>query len=220
MPWTYSAGQTWRKRRIEQRRQERSEEKKRREELFEELERGRLEAIRECEQSKQRQAQYNQDRLQNQLDNRRKNRIRDLSRLLNRLTVLRDLRRKKLEAQGHFVAEVGNEFYDKIKAWNDARESAEDQASHHGQQSDADTLVVNPQDRWESTELDTDAYRYWCQGMQTTDALRRVRRQWDRFIAKEEDDSVGIQGKVPPFFVDPAPPADSFWALYLAQDSD
>ncbi|KAI9319776.1 hypothetical protein BX666DRAFT_1916113 [Dichotomocladium elegans] len=132
----------------------------------------------------------------------------DLKRLVALLEDLRDLRRKRLEAQGHFFPDAGDEFYHKIKASEEERgltdgiekESENDSEKHA-------PLYIHPEDNTPS--LDQTAYRFWAQGLQTTKALLRVRNQWDMFL----DDSEGTQ--IPPTWVTPTPPTNWIWASYL-----
>lgn len=133
--------------------------------------------------------------------------IKELSRLLTKLTELRNLRRKKLESQGHFFADDGNEFFNKVKEWHEQQEKGEPERKE---------LIIDEQDHWKHMELDKTAYEYWCQANQSTSALLRIRKEWDQYIWKnhERDDSDPV-GKIPPTFVKPSPPANWVWATYL-----
>ena len=133
-------------------------------------------------------------------------RIRELERTLDLLLQLRDLRRKRLEAQGHFFPETGDDFYAKIQE-QEERHSSKDGIYEEEEKQ----LYINPDDYWHNTSLDHKAYSYWCQGEQDVDTLRRIRNQWDGYLV--EDESTGT--KIPPVWVEPAPPSNWIWATSL-----
>ncbi|KAG0168050.1 hypothetical protein DFQ28_010596 [Apophysomyces sp. BC1034] len=133
-------------------------------------------------------------------------RIKELSRLLHRLTVLRDLRRKRLSAQGHFFPEEGNEFFDKIKAWHEQEEKQEE-----GKKKPDETWSIHSDDHWQHMPLDKKAYRFWTSG--NLERLRRTRQDWDQYLVHQ--DVVGPEAKIPPKFVEPVPPANWVWATHL-----
>ncbi|KAI8145037.1 hypothetical protein BJV82DRAFT_577297 [Fennellomyces sp. T-0311] len=137
--------------------------------------------------------------------------IHDLSKLVEKLIQLRNIRRKKLEAKGHFFPEEGNEFFEKIKAWNAEHEEGE-QILERDRSKDT-PLFVHPDDHWEQEPLDTTAYGHWSQGFQEIDSLRRVRNQWDYYLDDGPNES--IEAKVPPTWVPPAPPSNWIWATCL-----
>ncbi|KAI9244659.1 hypothetical protein BY458DRAFT_101014 [Sporodiniella umbellata] len=139
------------------------------------------------------------------------NKIKELAKKLERLKLLKSLRRKKLENQGHFFAEDGDDFFNKIK------ESHEQQQQEQGEETigPGKDLTVHEQDIWKDQEVEKEAYRYWCESIQSLDALLRTRRQWDKYIVNTEMDERDPTGKIPPGFVVPSPPANWIWATYL-----
>ncbi|KAI8094976.1 uncharacterized protein B0P05DRAFT_583244 [Gilbertella persicaria] len=139
----------------------------------------------------------------------RKSKVRELSRMLNALVQLRDLRRKKLESKGHFFAESGNQFFNKVKEWHEANTEIETK-----QEQPQTELAIHPNDVWQHTAIDKEAYAYWCAADQTLDRLLDIRRQWDHYILFDGNDQ-DVQHKVPPMFVQPSPPANPIWASYL-----
>ncbi|KAI9025163.1 hypothetical protein CLU79DRAFT_717862 [Phycomyces nitens] len=143
-----------------------------------------------------------------------KTKIKEMSRLLERLTLLRDLRRQRLENQGHFFPEEGNDFFNKVKAWHVATE--EKDSTEQEEPSKETPLQIHPDDHWNDLELDTMAYSYWAQGLQNTETLRRIRKLWDHNIHEEE---TAREAKIPPYWVEPSPPANWVWASCLVQDS-
>lgn len=136
-------------------------------------------------------------------------RIRELERTLDLLLQLQDLRRKRLEAQGHFFPETGDDFYAKIQE-QEERQSPNDQESCHEEEEEKQ-LYIHPDDQWHNTGLDHKAYAYWCQGDQDVDTLRRIRNQWDGYLVEQEDAGT----KIPPTWVKPAPPSNWVWATSL-----
>lgn len=151
---------------------------------------------------------------------RLKSKIKELSSILSKLIQLRNLRRKKLEAKGHFFADDGNQFFDRVKQWHD--ENQEQQGQQHGEegndyeliklQRQSKKLIIHKQDVWQHIPIDKQAYQYWCESDQSLEALLKNRRMWDQYITEEDD----LIHKVPPVFVTPAPPANWIWASYLA----
>ncbi|OBZ82486.1 U11/U12 small nuclear ribonucleoprotein [Choanephora cucurbitarum] len=136
-----------------------------------------------------------------------KHKIKKASGILRQLILLRQLRRKRLEAKGHFFAESGNQFFDQVKAWHEQEEGKKNEST-------SDSLVVHPQDSWQHIKLDLNAYAYWCVAEKSTDDLLDIRRQWDRYI-NHDGHHQDIYQKVPPVFVTPSPPANAVWASYL-----
>lgn len=150
-------------------------------------------------------------------DKSKLNRLNELSRIVTKLKQLRDLRRKKLEAKGHFFAEDGNQFYEQVQKWNEANEMEQKQKVDEPcptKLAKPEKLVVHSEDKWRNIPIDKKAYSYWCQSDQSLDALLRNRRMWDQYILHDNPDNDLIY-KVPPTFVDPAPPANWIWASYL-----
>lgn len=147
-------------------------------------------------------------------EDQRKSKIRELSKQLSKLTKLRDLRRKKLETKGHFFAEDGNQFFNKVKAWHESSATHEDEQDIVVAEPSKKELTIHKEDTWQHTEIDKVAYKYWCEADQSLDALLKVRRLWDQYILLGEQAENRLQ-KVPPTFVMPGPPANSIWASYL-----
>lgn len=150
-------------------------------------------------------------------DTSKQNRLNELSRIVTKLRQLRDLRRKRLEAKGHFFAEDGNQFYEQVQKLNATNEIKLEQIVHEPSSTNlakAEKLVVHSEDKWRKIAIDKTAYSYWCQSDQSLDALLKNRRMWDQYILHDSPDNDLIH-KVPPTFVDPAPPANWIWASYL-----
>ncbi|CEP09223.1 hypothetical protein [Parasitella parasitica] len=148
-----------------------------------------------------------------------KNRIRFLTKKLALLTEIRALRRKKLEAKGHFFADDGNEFFNKVKESLQVSDPTEldtlqQQNQQQQQQAAEKKLSIHPQDTWHDMAIDKTAYGYWCGADQSLDALLKTRRLWDQYILLDKQDNDTFH-KVPPTFVAPAPPANAIWASYL-----
>ncbi|KAF7724187.1 hypothetical protein EC973_001259 [Apophysomyces ossiformis] len=152
-------------------------------------------------------------------------RIRDLSRWVQRLTLLRDLRRKRLSAQGHFFPEQDNEFFEKIKAWHAQEEKEEAKRQLEGakegwsttKEEDEAEWFIHPDDHWLTRPLDKRAYRRWTAG--NLECLRKNRQAWDQYLVDQDEqaEEIGPESKVPPRWVDPSPPANWIWASYLQE---
>ena len=138
---------------------------------------------------------------------------------MEKLTHLRNIRRKRLEVKGHFFADEGNDFFEKVKLWNitqNNKQLSEREDDVNGKQRSEETaLYIHPGDKWNNNKymFDINAYTYWSQGIQNTDNLRRIRNQWDYYNVN--DDSSTIADKVPSIWVPPAPPSNWVWASYL-----
>ncbi|KAL9546255.1 hypothetical protein PS6_007756 [Mucor atramentarius] len=84
--------------------------------------------------------------------------IKTLSKKLALLTEIRALRRKKLESQGHFFADDGNAFFNKVKAWHQHNEGIEKPLQNEQQpQEEKKPLVIHPQDTWHHMAIDKTA---------------------------------------------------------------
>ncbi|KAL9548983.1 hypothetical protein MBANPS3_005436 [Mucor bainieri] len=144
--------------------------------------------------------------------------IKTLTKKLALLTEIRALRRKKLESQGHFFADEGDTFFNKVKEWNQRNEAAETSAQTQDeeqlQQQEKKQLVIHPEDTWHHMAIDKAAYCYWCGSDQSLETLLSTRRLWDQYILLDSNHDDHLH-KVPPSFVAPAPPANAIWASYL-----
>lgn len=144
-------------------------------------------------------------------------RVRELERTLDLLLQLRDLRRKRLEAQGHFFPETGDDFYAKIQEQEKRQPRNDESPYQEEEEQEEKQLYIHPDDHWHNTGLDHKAYAYWCQGEQDVDTLRRIRNQWDGYLVEEEEEeeeeSAGT--KIPPVWVEPGPPSNWIWATAL-----
>lgn len=140
-----------------------------------------------------------------------KSKIKELSRILSKLTQLRTLRRRKLESKGHFFADDGNQFFNKVRAWHEA-DASKEEYEVITEQKVHKKLWIDEADVWKDGQIDKSAYAYWCASDQSLDALLNNRRLWDQYIRDGDHD---ILHKVPPTFVTPAPPANGIWASYL-----
>jgi hypothetical protein len=162
-------------------------------------------------------AQQKSSSVEKRANDQLKSKIRELSKQLSKLTKLRDLRRKKLEAKGHFFADDGNQFFNQVKAWyesNTAFQEEKEEEKEEETESPKKGLTIHKDDAWQHIDIDQTAYKYWCEADQSLDALLKVRRLWDQYILLEERTDNRLH-KVPPTFVTPAPPANSIWASYL-----
>ncbi|KAG2210320.1 hypothetical protein INT47_003305 [Mucor saturninus] len=139
-----------------------------------------------------------------------KSKIKEYSRILSKLTLLRSLRRRKLETKGHFFADDGNQFFNKVKAWHEANAVKEEYETV--ERKPIKKLHVDKADTWNRMRIDKPAYAYWCASDQSLDALLSNRRLWDQYIRDVDDH---VDHKVPPTFVTPTPPANGIWASYL-----
>lgn len=144
--------------------------------------------------------------------------ISKLREFLNSLIELRNLRRRKLEAKGHFFADDGDQFFNQVSemqvdnAIEENKESVESDSADEA--SDKNDLNLHENDSWNDMGLDKEAYRYWCSADQSLDSLLTMRRLWDQYIKSNSDDNDTLH-KVPPTFVIPPPPANGVWASYL-----
>lgn len=122
---------------------------------------------------------------------------------------------------GHFFPEEGNEFFEKVRAWNE-RQDAEQVVQDDNEQAESEKMLyVHPEDKWQHMPLDETAYRFWCQGIQSTQNLLRIRKLWDYHLVQDDEDAAAPYTlssrleKVPPTWVTPSPPANWIWATYL-----
>ncbi|ORX52755.1 hypothetical protein DM01DRAFT_1336535 [Hesseltinella vesiculosa] len=131
---------------------------------------------------------------------------------LEKLILLRDLRRRKLERQGHFFAE--DSFYQQVKA---AAETP--QAIELNDPLPPPSAKIHPDDHWQHAPLDQPAYDYWTQGSTTLQDLKRVRLSWDQYLIQNHSNRWTAAQihlfKVPPTWVPPFPPSSSAWAAHL-----
>ncbi|KAI9493109.1 hypothetical protein BDB00DRAFT_824435 [Zychaea mexicana] len=199
-----------RKRRDENAEQRRVQLELRREKLHADIDRWQRET-RQQEQQRQQQSRQQESRLISP----QKSKIRKLSKLVENLTQLRNIRRKRLQVKGHFFPEDGNKFFERIKILNDEQSSQE--LPEEEDRPEEKALYVHPDDSWTKSDLDSRVYKYWGQAYQTTNDLRRIRNQWDYFLY--EGSSSSIESKVPPTWVPPAPPSNWIWATYLVDQS-
>ncbi|KAI7862278.1 hypothetical protein BDF14DRAFT_116448 [Spinellus fusiger] len=200
----------WKKRHIKRLQEKRDQRQKTRERLLRKLEMWRM--------SHSYQGTLEKNKLEKAKEKRRekdekRTKIKDMSRLVSKITLLRNLRRQKLQNKGHFFPEEGNEFFNKIKAWNEAEEERD--STEQGVSLKEGQMKIHPQDQWQTQDLDLTAYRYWSHAYQSTDGLRHVRRLWDQWTTE----NAGREAKVPPFWIEPSPPANWVWASCLVQDS-
>ncbi|KAI8647275.1 hypothetical protein BD408DRAFT_428013 [Parasitella parasitica] len=70
-----------------------------------------------------------------------KKQIKILTKKLALLTNIRNLRRKKLEAKGHFFADEGDKFFNKVKQWHEDNKSTQSDSSQQDQQQVAHTVI-------------------------------------------------------------------------------
>lgn len=150
-----------------------------------------------------------------------KTKIKELSRILSKLTQLSNLRRKKLEAKGHFFADDGNQFFNQVKAWHESNQKEQEKLKEEKDEEllkeepkPHKKLVVHKEDVWRYRPIDKLAYKYWCESDQSLEALLKNRRLWDQYIVTDSKNTDPIH-KVPPTFVVPPPPANWIWASYL-----
>ncbi|KAI8374684.1 uncharacterized protein BYT42DRAFT_577271 [Radiomyces spectabilis] len=211
----------WRKRHIKTLQRKRDERQRRLKKLQKELDCWRIENMNENEiRKKQQQDKQQQEEREKQKRNSTHARIKELSRLLQRLTQLRDLRRKRLESKGRFFADQGNAFFNKVKAWHDAEaQKTEEEKPWVDDDHSTSPLTIDPLDHWTDAPLDESAYRYWRQAFQHPDSLRRVRKHWDQYLIHDDHQDPNsissLEQKIPPTWVTPSPPANWIWASCL-----
>ncbi|CAG8794998.1 4786_t:CDS:2, partial [Racocetra fulgida] len=176
------------------------------------------------EQARRREAEK---RVQEAEANRSKHR--ELSKLLEKVKKLRDLRRERLKREGHYIKlnrkfikkvlilqnfslighffpEEDDEFFNKIASLNDvmkieeARLDQERNAAAEHKRNEAMDVGMKEREK----ERDP-VYEYWHQAEFDIDTLISIRRQWDAFLV-----APGTIGSscVPPSFIDPSPPAN------------
>ncbi|CAG8784855.1 5357_t:CDS:2, partial [Racocetra persica] len=160
------------------------------------------------EQARKREAEK---RVQEAEANRSKHR--ELSKLLEKVKKLRDLRRDRLKREGHFFPEEDDEFFNKVASLNDvmkieeARLDQERNAAAEHKRNEAMDVGMKEREK----ERDP-VYEYWHQAEFDIDNLISIRRQWDAFLV-----APGTIGSscVPPSFINPSPPANYVWASCL-----
>ncbi|CAO3596513.1 unnamed protein product [Absidia cylindrospora] len=167
-----------------------------------------------------------QQQPQEKIEQRQQQHIQQLTSVVEKLIHLRDLRRSKLEAKGHFFPETGDAFYNRIKSEVAAATTTENSANDNSDNDDKDkfqhhqkTIQPHVQDKWNGQSLDMDAYGYWLQGWENVDKLRRIREQWDAYLISDgrTSSSRGLTAasKIPPTMVSPSPPSSHLWNRYL-----
>ncbi|KAF0511888.1 u11/u12 small nuclear ribonucleoprotein 59 kda protein [Gigaspora margarita] len=208
----------WRKKHIKKLQMVRDERQRRRETLHKTIDEWRTEWIAKelalkREQARRREAEK---RVQEAEANRSKHR--ELSKLLEKVKKLRDLRRDRLKREGHFFPEEDDEFFNKVASLNDvmkieeARLDQERNAAAEHKRNEAMDVVMKEREK----ERDP-VYEYWHQAEFDIDNLISIRRQWDAFLVAP---STTGSSCIPPSFVDPSPPANYVWASCLTHGSN
>ncbi|RIB07804.1 hypothetical protein C2G38_397612 [Gigaspora rosea] len=208
----------WRKKHIKKLQMVRDERQRRRETLHKTIDEWRTEWIAKelalkREQARKREAEK---RVQEAEANRSKHR--ELSKLLDKVKKLRDLRRERLKREGHFFPEEDDEFFNKVASLNDvmkieeARLDQERNAAAEHKRNEAMDVVMKEREK----ERDP-VYEYWHQAEFDIDNLILIRRQWDAFLVAP---STTGSSCIPPSFVDPSPPANYVWASCLTHGSN
>ncbi|ORZ01732.1 hypothetical protein BCR43DRAFT_503225 [Syncephalastrum racemosum] len=197
----------WRKRRPVNREKKEAQKHARREKLHQDIERWQQAERERGQEAAQAHTFAKERRQQKSKAAPVKDDAEHLARLVDALTRLRHLRRKRLEAKGHFFPEEGNTFFNQVKA-SVAQADQQGEQQEVGTDETAPPAYVHPEDRWQSMDLDKVAYAHWAQGYQDAESLKRIRTQWDCFLSQDGT-------RIPPTWVPPAPPANAAWAAYI-----
>ncbi|CAG8456135.1 7095_t:CDS:2 [Ambispora gerdemannii] len=203
----------WQKQHIKKLQNVRDERRRRRETLHKTIDEWRTEWIAKELAFKREQARKENAEKRVEEAEANKNRHKELSRLLEQVKKLRDLRRERLKREGHFFPEEDNEFFNKVASLNDAmkieEERLEKERNAAAEQKRDEAMDAGMKER----ERERDPlYEYWHQAEFDLDNLVSIRRQWDAYIVP-----AGTQGasRIPPRFVTPTPPANYIWASCL-----
>ncbi|KAI9470957.1 MAG: hypothetical protein EXX96DRAFT_654011 [Benjaminiella poitrasii] len=92
-----------------------------------------------------------------------KAKVRELSKKLNKLTELRNLRRKKLESKGHFFAEEGDQFYNLIKELNEQQQQEQNKNETdalNNPENEIKQTFIHKDDVWKNGSIDEIAYNH------------------------------------------------------------
>ncbi|CAG8703907.1 12130_t:CDS:2, partial [Acaulospora morrowiae] len=145
-----------------------------------------------------------------------KSKHRELSRLLEKVKKLRDLRRERLKREGHFFPEEDDEFFNKIASLNDAMKIEEERldqernaAAEHKRNEAMDAGMKE-----RARERDP-IYEYWHQAEFDIDNLVLIRKRWDSYLVAP---GTAAASCIPSTLVEPSPPANHIWASCLTHD--
>ncbi|CAG8519961.1 4260_t:CDS:2 [Ambispora leptoticha] len=203
----------WQKQHIKKLQNVRDERRRRRETLHKTIDEWRTEWIAKELAFKREQARKENAEKRVEEAEANKNRHKEMSKLLEKVKKLRDLRRERLKREGHFFPEEDNEFFNKVASLNDAMKIEEERLERErnaaAEQKRKEAMDAGMKER----ERERDPlYEYWHQAEFDLDNLVSIRRQWDAYIVPP-----GTQGasRIPPRFVTPAPPANYIWASCL-----
>ncbi|RIA89172.1 hypothetical protein C1645_825195 [Glomus cerebriforme] len=208
--------QKWRTKHIKKLQSVRDERQRRRETLHKTIDEWRTEWIAKELALKREQARKEEAEKRVQEAEAKKSEHKELTKLLEKVKKLRDLRRERLKREGHFFPEEDDEFFNKIASLNDAmkveeaRLDQERNAAAEHKRNEAMDAGMKERER----ERDP-VYEYWHQAEFDLDNLVLIRRQWDAYI--NETGSTG-SSCIPPTFVDPSPPANYIWASCLTHE--
>ncbi|RUS26782.1 hypothetical protein BC938DRAFT_484123 [Jimgerdemannia flammicorona] len=209
----------WQKKHIKKLQSVRDERERRRETLHKDIDDWRaewiaMEAVRKQEEARKKEAEKVVQEAE-----ANKNKHRDLTRLLEKVQKLRDLRREKMKREGHFFPGEDDEFFNRIRALNDALKLEEqrlDRATTEATETHLQQAIEREREReLEREEQPRDAATgYWLQAELDLRALVAVRRQWDYFLTGAED----MEGsRIPGKWVEASPPANWVWASALVR---
>ncbi|ORX78559.1 hypothetical protein K493DRAFT_321195 [Basidiobolus meristosporus CBS 931.73] len=201
----------WRRRHIKKLQAVRDERQRKRETLHKDIDEWRAEWLEKDKVTKEEAVRkLKADTKVEQVEQKR-NKHKDLTELLKEMLKLRDLRREKLKKEGHYFPEQEDPFFDQIRQLDEA-------IQQEGKQLEDATTEANESKRKEAIEArmkerGTDSiFEYYHQAKFDLDNLVHIRRQWDEYIVPR-----GTYGasRIPPRYVDPAPPGNHVWASCL-----
>ncbi|GBB85043.1 hypothetical protein RclHR1_11610003 [Rhizophagus clarus] len=205
--------QKWRKKHIKKLQSVRDERQRRRETLHKTIDEWRTEWIAKELALKREQARKEEAEKRVQEAEAKKSEHKELTKLLEKVKKLRDLRRERLKREGHFFPEEDDEFFNKIASLNDvmkveeARLDQERNAAAEHKRNEAMNAGMKERER----ERDP-VYEYWHQAEFDLDNLVLIRRQWDAYINETGSSCIPLT------FVDPSPPANYIWASCLTHE--
>ncbi|CAG8590080.1 10028_t:CDS:2, partial [Scutellospora calospora] len=191
----------------------RDERQRRRETLHKTIDEWRTEWIAKELALKREQARRREAEKRVQEAEANRNKHRELSKLLEKVKKLRDLRRERLKREGHFFPEEDDEFFNKVASLNDvmkieeARLDEERNAAAEHKRNEAMDVGMKEREK----ERDP-VYEYWHQAEFDIDDLISIRCQWDAFLVAPSTTGASC---IPPYFIDPSPPANYVWATCL-----
>ncbi|CAG8444201.1 9164_t:CDS:2 [Diversispora eburnea] len=208
----------WNKKHIKKLQEVRDQRQRQRETLHKTIDKWRTEWIAKDLAMKREQIRKNEADRRVQEAEAKKNRHKELSKLLEKVKKLRDIRRDRLKREGHFFPEEDDEFFNKIASLNDAMKIEEERLDQErnaaAEQKRNEAMHAGMKER--ERERDP-TYEYWHQAEFDIDNLVSIRRQWDAYLIAPGKPASSC---IPPMFVTPSPPANYIWASCLIHDQN